>query len=476
MKTSRLPWCVPAAAVLVAVSACGASPAVSRAVQARNAAAASSSGPAALGAAGPGVGAAPGTPTATAAPSAVAASPAAPSAAAAATATASGPNPAASSAGAACRAGAASAQNGGSTDTGVTADAIKIGGTFFNGGYLDKYSQVTENAAKAYFQYINDSGGICGRHIVFDTCDTAGTADGTKGCLTKLADQDKVFIMGPSLDFNLDIVQPTLAQDKLPWVGDSGLYPAEFHSPWMFPTQQPGEAVGALISQYSATTLHLKKVGISYLNDVAGPECTKHAQAEASKVGMDASATASNGEVETGLDSQVSTLKNAGVQGVLFCNDPVNTIKFIQAAQRAGWHPTFVGGFVAADDVPLAAGAYAVGMYGFTGYDFYGTNTPGINQYRQITEYYYPNTFHHFYEQAAYVGAESVVAAIRAAGPALTRTAFLAALKSMTNFDTGMGLRLDFANLAGATPSGLMLQADNNLKWRVASGRFTLGG
>src|SRR5581483_10182041 len=85
-----------------------------------------------------------------------------------------------------CGAAAPAGGNGGATDTGVSGDTIKVGGTFFNGNYLDQYS-------------------IGGRKIQFIPCDTAGTADGTKGCLSKLADQDKVFTMGPSLDFNLNI-------------------------------------------------------------------------------------------------------------------------------------------------------------------------------------------------------------------------------------------------------------------------------
>jgi ABC-type branched-subunit amino acid transport system substrate-binding protein len=486
VRVARCRFVVLALVVAASAAACGASPGVVHTVTARNAAASAGPAASAAGAAGAGGSAAGiepsagsvGAGSAVTAPSAASAASggaaAAPSAASAPSASAAGPSAASSSPGttSACAAQAPAGGNGGATDTGVTANSIKIGGTFFNGSYLDKYSQVTENAAKAYFQYVNDQGGVCGRKISFTTCDTAGTADGTSGCLSTLADQDHVFAMGPSLDFNLDIVQPFLASHKLPWVGDSGLYPQEFASPWMYPTQISGQQVGALITTYSGNVLKLKKVGISLLNEVAGPACTKRAQAVAQTLGMDASATASNGEVETGLDSQVSTLKNAGVQGVMFCNDPVNTIKFIQAAQRAGWHPMFVGGFVAADDVPLAAGSYASGMYGFTSFDFYNSTTPGIQQYRQITQYYYPNTFHHFYEQASYIGAEAVVAALRKAGPNLTRTSFLAALRSLTDFDTGMGLHLNFANLAGGTASGIMLQADSSLKWHVTSGRF----
>jgi hypothetical protein len=56
----------------------------------------------------------------------------------------------------------------------------------------------------------------------------------------------------------------------------------------------------------------------------------------------------------------------------------------------------------------------------------------------------------------------------------VTRTAFVDALKSMTDFDTGMGLHINFANIGGSQhPSGIMLQADQNLKWQVVSARFS---
>ncbi len=413
---------------------------------------------------------APGTPAKGQKPAAKAPTGAAPAAKDAAKA------PAAASAKAAATGCAAGTPSGGATDTGVSATTIKIGGTFFNGGFLDKYGQVSENAPRAYFNFINDNGGICGRKIVFSTCDTAGTADGTSGCLNKLANQEKVFIMGPSLDFNLDIVPPTLARLKLPWVGSSGLYGEEFTSPWMYPSQLRGTTVGALITQYSVRELKMKRIGVSLLNDVAGPECTEQAKKTAAASGAQVVEVAPNGTIETSLDNQVAKLRNAKVDGVLFCNDPVNTVKFIQAAQRVGWKPTFVGGFVAADDVPMAAGNNGKGMYGFTFWDFYKENTPGVKKYRQITEYYFPQTFHHFYEQATYVGAVAIVEALKAAGPKLTRDSFLAELKKMTNFDTGLGLKLDFSNLGKSTPSGLMIQADDALNWKVITKRFGVAG
>ena len=51
--------------------------------------------------------------------------------------------------------------------------------------------------------------------------------------------------------------------------------------------------------------------------------------------------------------------------------------------------------------------------------------------------------------------------------------AFLSALKSFPDFDTGMGLHINFANIGSSQlSSGLMLKADNSLKWQVLTGRF----
>jgi branched-chain amino acid transport system substrate-binding protein len=478
--SSRSIRLVSAAAMAALLSACGPTQAVRDAVAAEGAerTVALAGAPAAAPAGEPVVNA-----PAVAAPAAQAAAPAsatvttaqAPGRAPAA-AGKSKQQPAAATGAAVCAAAAPAGGNGGATAPGVTDKTIKVGGTFFNGGFLDKYGQAAESSARAYFDYINDQGGICGRKIQYLTCDTAGTADGTSGCLTKLADQDKVFVMGPTLDFNLDVVAKKVAAEQLPWVGSSGLYDSEFTSPWFFPTQIRGGSVGALITTHTIRVLGLKKIGVSFLRNGAGPSCTKAVDSTAKQLGGTMAATAGNNDVETSLDSQVGTLKNAGVDAVLFCNDPVNTIKFIQAAQRVGWHPTFFGGFVAAADVPAAAGTYGKGMYGLTMYDYYQGDSPGLKQYRQITEFYYPQTFHHFYEQVTYVGAAAIVAALRLTGPDVTRPAFLKALKSMRNFDLGLGLKLDFANLGGAVPSGMVLQADQNQQWQVVSKRFVPAG
>jgi len=55
-------------------------------------------------------------------------------------------------------------------DPGVTASSIKIGGTFPLTGPASLYKTIPV-AEKAYFDYINDHGGVNGRKIDFTTLD-----------------------------------------------------------------------------------------------------------------------------------------------------------------------------------------------------------------------------------------------------------------------------------------------------------------
>jgi ABC-type branched-subunit amino acid transport system substrate-binding protein len=94
----------------------------------------------------------------------------------------------------------------------------------------------------------------------------------------------------------------------------------------------------------------------------------------------------------------------------------------------------------------------------------------------RIQKHYFPSSFPHAYTAAVFGGAKVLVDAIVQAGPQLTRDRLVATLRSMTDYDTRMGLRLNFA--AGARPkgAGIMMQADENLRWKQLGQRFAVAG
>ena len=368
--------------------------------------------------------------------------------------------------------------NGGATDVGVTARSVKVGGLFFNGSWLDKYSQVAEQAAVAYFRYVNDQGGVHGRKIEFVGCDTAGTVNGTQGCARKLAEQEKVFSLGPSLDFNLDTTVPYLAQHKLPWIGSPGLYDAEFDSPYMFASQYRGREMGAIAATFMAGDKKARTIGVSWNTQPPGPPCFEGVRRIADAMGARIVVDASNGPTESDLSPQVIRMRSANPDAIIFCNDPVNAVKFVQAAGRQNYKPPagWIGAFCLADDVPQAMGPAGVGFYCVTSYDPYFGNTPGIVEMNRITRHYFPSHFHHAYTMPVFAGAKIFVEALRRVGPNLTRERLLAVMRSMDAYDTRMGMTFNFADRSRERASGMVMEADGDLRWKPVTGRFEVGG
>jgi ABC-type branched-subunit amino acid transport system substrate-binding protein len=360
---------------------------------------------------------------------------------------------------------------------GVTGETIKVGGIFLNGSWLDKYGQVAEQAASAYFKYINDRGGIFGRKIEFVTCDTAATVNGMQGCVRKLSEQEKVFTLGPSLDFNVDTTVGYLAEKKLPWIGTPGFYDAEFASPFVFPTQIHGNEMGALSATFAIQS-GAKRIGVSWNTQPPGPPCFDGVKRAAQALGAQIVVDASNGPTESDLSPQVIRIRSGNPDAVILCNDPVNSVKFVQAAGRQNYKAPVgnVSPFVLADDVPQAMGPAGVGFYGVTSYDPYNANTPGVVEMNRIQKHYFPSSFAHVYTLPVYAGAKVLVDALVRSGPQLTRDGLVATLRSMTDYDTRMGLRFNFAAGARSKGTGIMMQADENLRWKQVGERFAVAG
>jgi ABC-type branched-subunit amino acid transport system substrate-binding protein len=325
---------------------------------------------------------------------------------------------------------------------------------------------------------VNDRGGIHGRKVQFVGCDTAGTVNGTQGCLRKFAEQDKVFSLGPSLDFNLDTAVPYVNGAKLPFVGSPGLYDAEFGSPYIFPTQYRGGEMGAIAATFMIQQQGAKRLGLSWNTQPPGPPCVDGVRRVAKALGAEIVVEASNGPTESDLSPQVIRIRSANPDAVIFCNDPVNDVKFVQSAGRQNYRPPagWIGAFCLADDVPLAMGPPGAGFFCLTSYDPYFVETPGIAEMYRITRHYFPSHFHHAYTMPAFVGAKLLVEALQRTGPHLTRERLLATLRGVNAFDTRMGIAFDYSSPTPPKASGIVAQADENLRWKSVTKRFTVAG
>jgi branched-chain amino acid transport system substrate-binding protein len=245
---------------------------------------------------------------------------------------------------------------------GVTATEIKIGGTFPLTGVASLYKTIPA-AEKAYFDYVNDHGGVNGRKITFDILDDSYDPSKTVPLAQQLVEKDGVFAVFGSLG-----TAPGLAtwgylnSKKVPQVllatGDSYWGFSKKKYPWTMGWQPdyPGEA--KLYGKYIAANMPNAKIGVLYQNDAFG----KNYYAGL-RVGLGAKKgnivdAESYDATQPSVTQQILALKSKGADTLVVFATPTPMVTSLVTAAKVGWTPsaTFIGN-VSANRIFLLAAA-----------------------------------------------------------------------------------------------------------------------
>jgi branched-chain amino acid transport system substrate-binding protein len=245
---------------------------------------------------------------------------------------------------------------------GVTATEIKIGGTFPLTGFASLYKTIPA-AEKAYFDYVNDHGGVNGRKINFEILDDSYDPSKTVPLAQQLVEKDGVFAVFGSLG-----TAPTLAtwgylnSKKVPQVlvatGDSYWGFSKKKYPWTIGWQPdyPGEA--KLYGKYMAANMPNAKIGVLYQNDAFG----KNYYAGL-RVGLGAKKgnvvdAESYDATQPSVTQQILALKSKGADTLVVFATPTPMVTALVTAAKVGWTPsaTFIGN-VSANRIFLLAAA-----------------------------------------------------------------------------------------------------------------------
>ena len=176
----------------------------------------------------------------------------------------------------------ASSATSASTENGITARTITIGGTFPLTGRASVYAPIPA-AMKAYFSYINarkgpdGRRGVFGRQIVFKIYDDGYNPAQTVQQTRKLVEEDKVFAVVGSLGTeHNEAIRPYLNQNKVPqilnatgastWARDAKQYA------WTGGWQPDYEWEGRIYGQAIARNSPNAKIAVLYQNDSFGQD------------------------------------------------------------------------------------------------------------------------------------------------------------------------------------------------------------
>lgn len=228
-------------------------------------------------------------------------------------------------------------------DSGASDTEIKIGNVTPYTGAFKEYGAVAR-AEAAYFQMINERGGINGRKITLNSADSESAPGKSMELTRKLVESEGVLLLFSSFGTEGNLaVRGYLNEKRVPQLfvqSSSAVFNDPEHFPWTMGFFATYRMEGNIYAKYVLQNKPGAKIGILYGDDDAG-----HEYLAGVHEGLGEKAAAAivkeiaYGDGDSTIDSQILELKNSGAD--VFFNLSVG--KFATAAIRkayeSGWHP-----------------------------------------------------------------------------------------------------------------------------------------
>ena len=340
-------------------------------------------------------------------------------------------------------------------DPGITATTIKIGGTFPLTGPASLYKTIPV-AEKAYYDYVNDHGGVNGRKIDFTILDDGYDPSKTVPLAQQLVEKDKVFAVVGSLG-----TAPNLAtwgyynKNKVPQVlvatGDAYWGNCVHHAcqgstkPWTLGWQPtyPGEA--KLYAKYILAHKANAKIGVLYQNDAYGKNyLTGLKTGLGSHASQIVDAESYNfGDPAQVIGAHVVALRAHGADTFVIFATPTATIQALVARTLTGWTSalTLVNNVSSNRVFELAATKSGANLDGIISTTYVASQTlqpnlPGMKLGKRIIHTYAPTLDDDYAAGDLNLvyglgSAWTFVYALKHAGKNPTRTSLMKALRTM---------------------------------------------
>jgi branched-chain amino acid transport system substrate-binding protein len=223
--------------------------------------------------------------------------------------------------------------------------AIKLGNTAPYSGPASAYGTVAR-AEAAYFQMINDQGGINGRKIDFQTLDDGYSAPKTVEQTRKLVEQDEVLAMFSSVGTAPNIsVQKYLNGKHVPQIFvSSGATrwndPKQF--PWTVGFNPTYELEGRLYAQYVLKAKPDAKIAVITPNEDAGKDYLRGFKAGLGERVNQLVSETTYQTADPTIDSQMVTMRESGADVFFAEATPKFAAQAIRKAAEMGWKPLII--------------------------------------------------------------------------------------------------------------------------------------
>ena len=324
---------------------------------------------------------------------------------------------------------------------GVTPTTVTVGQIDDLSAPIPGLFKGAEDGTKAYFAYVNSTGGVNGRHLILDARDSAFQAGNVTSEAKAIAATDFAMVGGFEV---LDAAeQPVIDATKLPDIAYA-LSPSLATDPNVYNAQPSASAqLGWPTGSYTyfANTFPKAVKSVGELYSTASAALWKAGDAAAESRGWRFTYTRGVGSGETSFLSDVIKMKDAGVT-LFFTNSlvPTQFATLMDEMAQEDFHPLVVTGGMYTPALVQTAGSAVDGIYVEQQWPmYYGEDAkavPVVRTYDKWLAKVDPDWKKNTEGQIpGWLNAALFVQALRAAGPQPTREKLVAQLNKITRFD-----------------------------------------
>jgi branched-chain amino acid transport system substrate-binding protein len=316
---------------------------------------------------------------------------------------------------------------------GATDTEIKLGNTMPYSGPASAYGAIGK-AEVAYFNMINEQGGINGRKINFITRDDGYSPPKTVELVRKMVEEDQVLALFQTLGTPPNTaIQAYVTDNKVPNVfiatgADKWNDPKDH--PWTIGWQPSYRIEARIYGRYILKNLPNAKIAVLYQNDDFGKDyLVGLREGLGDKADTMIIATKTYETTDPTVDSQVASLQGSGADTLLTAATPKFAAQAIRRVFDIGWKPTHfltnvsisVGAVMKPAGLEKGAGIISAGYFKDPT-DPQWANTPEYKEWLDwMKKYNASANVADGLNAYGYSAAQTMVAVLKACGNDLTR-------------------------------------------------------
>jgi branched-chain amino acid transport system substrate-binding protein len=332
---------------------------------------------------------------------------------------------------------------------GVTDTEIKVGTLLpLSNSVAAPWGVDLSKGMKAYFDYINDQGGIYGRKIKFFVEDNQYSGPVAQEAARKLVEQDGVFMIQGSLGSEAEMaVYKYLEEHNIidAWTLTAARRLTDPVAHTRFVSLVDYQTEGRIFAKYIAANYNGKKIGLLVQNDDFGKEGEKGTRDGLQEEGANVDVVTEYFDVmQSDVTAEVQRLRNDNVDVVVYWGAPTQAGSLMKVSRETlSWDVQIIMCSVTASiDVVAALGGYdnAEGVisaiYGHQGWE----DIPIVNELKQILAQYAPDVKWNNTVFGGMLVSMGTVTTVKQAGQDLTVDSFVAAAEGLCKFKYDYGL------------------------------------